>query len=45
MSRNLFEAINTNSHAKELRDGMIEHAHERMFAYAVDACRMKIHLV
>jgi mannosyltransferase OCH1-like enzyme len=44
MSRNLFEAINANSAVKDLRDGMIEHAHERMFAYAVDSCQMKIYL-
>ena len=45
MSKNLFEAVRVNSQAKELRDGMIEHAYERLFAYAVDFCDKRIQLV
>lgn len=38
LSKNLFEAARANKPEQNLRDGMIEHAHERMIAYAVDFC-------
>jgi len=37
-SKNLFEAAKANKPEKKLRDGMIEHAHERLIAYAVNFC-------
>jgi mannosyltransferase OCH1-like enzyme len=45
LARNLFDAIRINSPTQKLRDGMIEHAHERMIAYAVNFCGNKIILV
>jgi len=44
LARNLFDAIRINSPVQKLRDGMIEHAHERMIAYAVNFCGNKIML-
>ena len=45
LAKNLFEAVDANLPSQNLRDGMIEHAHERMIAYAVDFCNKKIALV
>jgi hypothetical protein len=45
LAKNLFEAADMNLPSQNLRDGMIEHAHERMIAYAVDFCNKKIALV
>jgi len=45
LAKNLFEAVDMNLPSQNLRDGMIEHAHERMIAYAVDFCNKKIVVV